>query len=194
MPTRGESADGRWFDISLDARLPGLFQVFKDDACEHVEKIVVRRLNSAGKPFFTRYCSGCGVKFGSHVPRVEAEAVGISPFSEEEIEAVGRDYTEERQAHLDAIVAAATERAAEYKNEADEEWQREYADYLRSPVWKRRAAKIMERARGVCEGCLTNQAQEVHHLTYAHVKDEFAFELVALCSSCHRRWHGRDAG
>jgi hypothetical protein len=51
----------------------------------------------------------------------------------------------------------------------------------------------MKRENGVCQGCLTNQAEEVHHLSYAHVRNEFAFELVALCHACHRRYHATEA-
>ena len=65
-----------------------------------------------------------------------------------------------------------------------------YNKYLSSDVWKRRREKVILRAGGVCEGCLTAPASEVHHLTYRNIYREFAFELVALCRSCHARAHG----
>ena len=65
----------------------------------------------------------------------------------------------------------------------------EYEQYLGSLVWRRRREKVMARANGMCEGCLSNQAEDVHHTTYAHVYNEFAFELIALCRSCHERVH-----
>lgn len=64
-----------------------------------------------------------------------------------------------------------------------------YHQYLRSPVWKRRRDKVIARAAGVCEGCLSAPAVDVHHLTYRHVFAEFAFELIALCRECHSRIH-----
>jgi len=64
-----------------------------------------------------------------------------------------------------------------------------YAAYLASDLWTRRRNKVMDRCGGVCEGCMTNKATDVHHLTYRHVYNEFAFELVALCRSCHERAH-----
>lgn len=67
---------------------------------------------------------------------------------------------------------------------------REYREYLASPEWKRRRQKVIDRAKGICEGCLTQGAEQVHHRTYAHFRNEFAFELLALCEDCHRRWHG----
>lgn len=48
----------------------------------------------------------------------------------------------------------------------------------------------MQRAAHVCEGCRTARATEVHHLTYEHCGDEFLWELVAICRSCHERYHG----
>ena len=64
-----------------------------------------------------------------------------------------------------------------------------YASYLSTPQWKARAAKVHKRAKGMCEGCGTKKSREVHHLSYAHVGNEFLFELVALCEDCHDRWH-----
>lgn len=65
-----------------------------------------------------------------------------------------------------------------------------YADYLKSVEWAGRRERVMERARGLCEGCRGRPATEVHHLTYEHVTREFLFELVALCGDCHARMHG----
>lgn len=64
-----------------------------------------------------------------------------------------------------------------------------YNEYLCSPAWKGKRDAVMRRDRNLCQGCLTNKATEVHHTTYAHKYDEFLFELVAVCSPCHRRWH-----
>jgi len=67
----------------------------------------------------------------------------------------------------------------------------EYDEYLASDAWKRRRQKVIERANGMCEGCLTEPARDVHHRTYKHFKQEFAFELLALCRQCHTRVHAR---
>ena len=71
----------------------------------------------------------------------------------------------------------------------DEHWQRAYATYLGTAAWRARKTAVLKRDGGKCVGCLTRQAEEVHHLTYAHVGQEFAFELVSLCSHCHGRFH-----
>lgn len=68
-----------------------------------------------------------------------------------------------------------------------------YAEYLRSTEWAARRERVMQRAGGICEGCRMQPATEVHHLTYEHMTQEFLFELVAICSDCHARWHGQPA-
>ena len=194
LPPRAEAADGSFVDIAGDDRAAARFRLYQEDACEHPETVIVKRVNSAGNPFFTRYCPHCGVKFGGgHIPRAKAEAEGISAYSEADMEAAAEAYTNLRGSHFDSIVDAAAERALEAREQEREDWRKGYDDYLRSPRWKAKAAKIMERAGGTCEGCLSREATEVHHRTYEHVFEEFAFELIALCSPCHRRIHGKDA-
>lgn len=73
-------------------------------------------------------------------------------------------------------------------------WRTWYAAYLRSAAWSAIRAKVIRRAKGLCEGCGEARASDVHHLTYAHVGAEFLFELVALCRACHVRWHGWGKG
>ena len=69
------------------------------------------------------------------------------------------------------------------------DWWDEYNAYLRTPEWESRRRLVMLRSQGICEGCRKRTAKEVHHLSYAHVGQEFLFELVALCKECHDRWH-----
>lgn len=64
-----------------------------------------------------------------------------------------------------------------------------YQQYLTSPQWRRVRRLVLDRCRGVCEGCGSAPVAEVHHLTYEHVQAEFLFELVALCGRCHDRVH-----
>jgi hypothetical protein len=64
-----------------------------------------------------------------------------------------------------------------------------YQDYLSSPAWKHRRDLVLWRSRGICEGCQSSKATEVHHLTYEHVGEELLFELVAVCRACHEKIH-----
>src|SRR5690606_38602063 len=93
-----------------------------------------------------------------------------------------RDYWNEQRRERE------TERARQ-----DRAWWRRYHAHLNSPAWQAIRAKVLARAEGRCEGCGERHAREVHHLTYEHMGHEFLFELVALCSPCHRRLHPESA-
>ena len=65
----------------------------------------------------------------------------------------------------------------------------EYLLYLKTPAWKGLRNRTLARAQGHCEGCGRWPATDVHHLTYAHVGQEFLWELRAVCRDCHDRLH-----
>jgi hypothetical protein len=69
-----------------------------------------------------------------------------------------------------------------------------YREYIQSKEWKEKAKLVRRRARGLCEGCLTERATQVHHLTYDNLGNELLFELVALCGECHNRIHNQTFG
>lgn len=68
-------------------------------------------------------------------------------------------------------------------------WWSRYNAYLQSPEWARRRQLVFDRAAGLCEGCRLGPPIQVHHRSYEHVGNEFLFELVALCESCHQKAH-----
>jgi len=68
------------------------------------------------------------------------------------------------------------------KNE--EAWDK-YNEYLNSDKWKLKRKKVLERDNYLCQACLTNEAQEVHHLTYNNIYDEPLYELISVCKRCH---------
>jgi len=94
-----------------------------------------------------------------------------------------------------ALAVSESPPAVYQRSRAEEKrrWRTWYDGYLTTDAWRRRREKVLERAGGVCEGCGERRAVQVHHRTYAHVGDEFLFELVALCTPCHKRLHGKTA-
>jgi hypothetical protein len=64
-----------------------------------------------------------------------------------------------------------------------------YDHYLKSEAWKRTRALVLHRANYRCEGCGIRDATEAHHTTYAHLGNEFLWELKAVCEFCHQRFH-----
>lgn len=59
-----------------------------------------------------------------------------------------------------------------------------YSDYINSTEWKNKRNKVMKRDNYTCQIC-ASPAKDVHHLTYQNFRNEYLFELVALCRSCH---------
>lgn len=65
----------------------------------------------------------------------------------------------------------------------------DYRRYLKSPEWREKRARVLDRSGFMCEGCGTAAATQVHHLTYLHLGDEFLWELKAVCDECHGKCH-----
>lgn len=66
----------------------------------------------------------------------------------------------------------------------------EYAEYIRSPQWRRKAAAALARADYRCERCgLSRYSRrlEVHHITYERFKQERPEDLEVLCPQCHEQ-------
>ncbi len=64
-----------------------------------------------------------------------------------------------------------------------------YAEYRRTPEWKARRNRVLIRAGNRCELCNTSGLIDVHHRTYDRYADELLNDLIALCRSCHLRFH-----
>lgn len=75
------------------------------------------------------------------------------------------------------------------KNAENIEFQRKYHEYLKTENWKVKRDLVLKRDKHICQGCLTNEATEVHHLTYENIFNEFVFELISLCNNCHLLIH-----
>lgn len=66
-------------------------------------------------------------------------------------------------------------------------WWARYDRYLLTDKWKRKREAVLKRDGKVCRACVTREAIQAHHLSYAHVGDEPLFDLVAVCLECHER-------
>lgn len=73
--------------------------------------------------------------------------------------------------------------------ETFEEMNEKRLEYYRSPEWKEKRNKIMQRDNYTCQVC-GDKATDVHHLNYNNLFDEWDIELVALCRHCHKKYHG----
>lgn len=185
-PAWGIGPDGKHTPIGGDERFLGLFNEWLADACQHDRVGIIRWVNGGGQTCFNWFCGDCGHKLSSNIPHALANTHGVKNTHLDSMASRSNVYFNERRARLEELARAAAERCQPGNRE-------EYGDYLRSPRWRALRDKVLRRATGVCEGCLDAPAIDVHHLSYAHKGDEFAFELRALCRSCHDRWHTLEA-
>lgn len=148
--------------------------------CAHDEIELRRRVQSNGVEVVMRQCLGCGGNRGN---------VKKSSVSEAEYAALpewDETWKERQQAGWEARQAAFEAARAEEQRQ----WREFYDAYLLSDAWAARRRQVLDRAEGLCEGCGERRATQVHHLTYAHLGDEFLWELKAVCRACHTRLHG----
>jgi len=85
-------------------------------------------------------------------------------------------------------------------DERQRQWQSDYREYLASPIWLGKRARILQRANDMCEGCGCRRAWQVHHLRYPRncrpgsdewIRQEKLFDLRAICRECHEDVHQR---
>lgn len=145
------------------------------DSCGSGQTQLRRKRARNGAEMFAWQCLGCGRAASAWIRRATiAQPDNLLDWDE---------------ALADAFD---TERRKVWVAERDIEnagWRRRYDEHLASPKWRSIRSRVLQRARGVCEGCGLLRAEQVHHLTYRHLGDELLFELVALCEDCHQRAH-----
>jgi hypothetical protein len=192
MNGRGSEATGT-VDVSVKDQ-PSLWQrVSQEFACEHPTVVLTKFTKSNATVEFRKQCQDCGDSIGcvkrATIPMEQLRA-GIPDYDK----TIGERRRKAWQRRYEELKAEAEEerlQELEERSQARREW---YQDYLRSPAWARKRQLVLEREESLCQGCRTSKAVEVHHLTYDHIGNELLFELVALCSACHRNAHGRDEG
>lgn len=151
--------------------------------CEHPKVEVRWRLRRDNTGCWVRQCLVCGGQAGTQLsakaPEVQGrEKILFDDTLRDRYERARRQYWDRKR-----------EAQEEEREKENQEWWRNYSAYLRTPQWRARRVLVMKRAGGICEGCREERATQVHHLTYAHVTNEFLFELVAVCDECHERLH-----
>jgi len=105
------------------------------------------------------------------------------PFDED----LQEQWEQRRRAHWNEENA----RASAEIDRKNNEWWTWYNAYLQTTEWRMRRQAVLTRDNYLCQGCRVRRATQVHHLTYDHVGNEFLFELVAICETCHTRLHDK---
>lgn len=169
-------------------------QVKREFACDHATVAPRILIASNGVKHYRRQCTRCGRNLGSvkFSALSLAEQKSLTAFDPD----LARRWYERRWKRYEELRQAVRERAecesqAERERDA-REWQARYEEYIQSADWKRRRAKILKRDGGVCRGCLSRPATQVHHLTYERLGREMAWDLIAVCAKCHRAVHNAE--
>lgn len=149
--------------------------------CSRTE--IRRRTLRSGVVIFALQCLSCG----RQIRAVKKDSPEVQALTD------ARPFDETLQAAWDERVRAfyqnrrLVEQVQREQERAD--WWERYTAYLKTTEWRVKRQAVMTRANNWCEGCAMRPAVQVHHLSYAHMGNEFLFELVAVCLECHTRIH-----
>lgn len=139
--------------------------------CKHPRSELRRRTLANGAVLFKRQCLDCGGEASGAVAHNEVkDKENVPPY----------DFGLKERAQL----AKEVERRLE-----EEAWWAWYNEYLLSARWREKRAMVLERDQYICQGCRSQKATVVHHLTYKHAGDELLFELTSVCGDCHQKAH-----
>lgn len=139
--------------------------------CEAGSSELRRRHLSNGSIQIVYQCLTCGRSASNPLAKAAVPNYMLLPTWDESL---AEQYDQARQAERD---------------DKRSEWFEEHNAYLRTPEWRAKRAAVLNRAKGICEGCGQAKATQVHHLSYEHWQEEFLWELVAVCDGCHERVH-----
>jgi hypothetical protein len=136
-------------------------------------------------------CGNCGRSRSGALKRADFPYwQDFTPWSDELAE-----RHRERINTLHALDRGGREKSREDRAAEAARRRAEYARWLlTSPEWRTLRDRVWRRAGGICEACLANQAGDIHHVTYALGRLPPAWELRAVCRSCHDRLHDWTGG
>ena len=129
-------------------------------------------------------CLYCGTSVGNpikHQSLTAEERERLEPFDYELRDLMERKRIDDKTRLAQSIAAECRQKLVERRTF--------YEDYLRSDAWRAKRHLVIERERGLCQGCRNAPIQEIHHLSYDHLGDELLFELIGLCRECHKKAH-----
>jgi hypothetical protein len=171
---------GKPYSLDRTPELKADLDAFYQSQCLHQRVEIRQRKHGGGATHVYRQCVTCGTSVGTALKK-SPDLLNSPPWKDDH----EAKYIADREAERVAIL----QKHVRKQKSGDEVRNREYDDYLATPEWRAKRAKVLKRANGICEGCLERNATQVHHLTYEHIRREFMFELIAVCEECHTRLH-----
>lgn len=161
--------------------------VQEEFTCEHECSRLVRFTKSNGTTCIREQCSQCGANVRD-IPKKGYDIDALPAWNH----ALREDWFQAQQKRRNELIEQQQAEDEQERENRNAEWWRQYNQYLRSQHWHDMRKKVIERDGEVCQACLRNKATQVHHLSYALYQQlgrSAAFELVAICYSCHCAIH-----
>jgi len=148
----------------------------------HPETRLVYLIASNGQRMYYRECVICHEREGNWIPHAKLDINDV----DQAVERTSLDYNYIYQRK----VAVRSTLIAMLESNRTNDWWAWYNEYLQSPKWKAIREKVLKRDNYLCQGCLENRANQVHHKNYETVGDEVLFDLISfLCwSFTWRKW------
>lgn len=162
--------------------------------CEHPVQELRQRSTSTGAYQFAFQCVDCGQRVGNWVKKPAGDVPAWDWEAEQAVKSMN---------------VAAAKVAYDARRESEHQlWWRGYQRFIQSPLWKTLRHRVITRADSMCEACLVERAQQVHHTRYpavvllpemsprayeqavfASLNDQPLYELRAICYECHAKQH-----
>lgn len=162
-------------------------QIEQEFKCNHRMATPVRYVKSNGAVCVRIQCMMCGESQGEK-RKADYDINSLQDWNEKVRERRRTQRSKRRQ----ELYEQERKRIAEERQEESAEWWSNYTAYLRSPEWHRVRQAVLQRDNHTCQACLRNKATHAHHLSYSlynQLGRSAAFELVAICRTCHEAIH-----
>lgn len=174
------------YDIFLECQdcLKGCVKQI-DSCCVSPEIISINMPRIDKKPTKRNFCKRCGHVSGLVKMSNPDEWKKLPLVTREQ----ANEIADERYKKRRAFYAYIQNKRSEYFESKKEEHTKKYHEYLKSPEWKDRRLRVLNRDKYICQACLINEATQVHHLTYDRIFKEPLFDLTGVCDSCHNSIH-----
>ena len=130
-------------------------------------------------------CAVCGFKETSGIKKADYPNFDSLPWYDESIKLGIRDFEKRLYEWLQ-------EQYEKKQQQQSVDWFRKHTTYLQSPEWAERRANVLRRDGYICQACLQNPANQVHHLSYDHWGHEPLFDLTSVCKPCHNKLTAMD--
>jgi hypothetical protein len=151
--------------------------------CKNHKLEFVRRYKSNGNKMLTKQCLSCGESLGGqHKLNLVDNYEKLPMFSEELLD----------NFYKTKYIVSQENRRKEFIEQKEKWFEEVYTPYLKSNKWKIKREAVLLRDKYLCQACLRNKANQVHHLTYNNVLDEPLFELISICEPCHIKLHNKN--